>query len=230
MTAAPWPRTSLQTGWGHIGATLGPQTIRSERTTPDTNSSASFQHTDQTWPSAPGRQRGVAAARSAAWPQRARCPRLHMSQPVNVTCWHQTADASPEWKLRATLTRRLNAGAAPPVEVAVWESPDQGDDGAPGRVQGEDHGDTPAVKVENVADDGSQREVEGGDHRFPLRLDHRGQQPPVDPAAQDRGRRQDLPGRLVQRRRPSPQGLDQGRGPRRCTRPSRGPPTRHQGG
>ena len=34
MTAAPWPRTSLQTGWGHIGATLGPQTIRSERTTP----------------------------------------------------------------------------------------------------------------------------------------------------------------------------------------------------
>jgi hypothetical protein len=22
--AAPWPRTSLQTGWGHIGATLGP--------------------------------------------------------------------------------------------------------------------------------------------------------------------------------------------------------------
>ena len=23
--------------------------------------------------------------------QRARCPRLHMSQPVNVTCWHQTA-------------------------------------------------------------------------------------------------------------------------------------------
>ena len=27
--AAPWPRTSLQTGWSHIGATLGPQTIRS---------------------------------------------------------------------------------------------------------------------------------------------------------------------------------------------------------
>jgi hypothetical protein len=66
---------------GHIGATLGPQTIRSERTTPDTNRSESFQHTDQIWPSAPGRQRGVAAARSAAWPQRARCPRLHMSQP-----------------------------------------------------------------------------------------------------------------------------------------------------
>jgi hypothetical protein len=34
VTAAPWPRTSLQTGWGHIGATLGPQTITSERTSP----------------------------------------------------------------------------------------------------------------------------------------------------------------------------------------------------
>jgi hypothetical protein len=67
VTAAPWPRAPLQTGWGHIGATLGPQTITSERTTPDANGSASFQHTDQTWPSAPGRQRGVAAARSAAW-------------------------------------------------------------------------------------------------------------------------------------------------------------------
>jgi hypothetical protein len=66
------------------------------------------------------------------------------------------------------------------VEVAVWESPDQGDDGAPGRVQGEDHGDTPAVKGENVADDGSQWEVEGGDHRVPFQLDHRGQPPPFD--------------------------------------------------
>ena len=55
------------------------------------NGSASSQLTDQIWPSAPGRQRGVAAARSAAWPQHARCPRLHMSQPVNVTCWHQAA-------------------------------------------------------------------------------------------------------------------------------------------
>jgi hypothetical protein len=42
---------------------------------------------------------------------------------------------------------------------AAVESPDQDDDGAPGRVQGEHHGDTPAVKVENVADDGIQREV-----------------------------------------------------------------------
>jgi hypothetical protein len=33
----------------------------------------------------------VAAARSAAWPRRARCLRLQMSQPVNLTCWHQTA-------------------------------------------------------------------------------------------------------------------------------------------
>jgi hypothetical protein len=55
------------------------------------------------------------------------------------------------------------------------------------------------MKVENVADDGIQREVEGGDHRFLLQPDHRGQQPPVEPAAQDRGRRQDLPGRVVQR-------------------------------
>jgi hypothetical protein len=82
------------------------------------------------------------------------------------------------------------------------------------------------VKVENVADDDSQREVEGGDHRFVLEFDHRGQPPPVDPAAQDRGRRQDLPGRVVQRLRASPQGLDQGRGPRRRARPIRGPPAR----
>src|SRR4029453_17341045 len=58
------------------------------------------------------------------------------------------------------------------------ESPDPGDDGAPWPVQGEDHGDTPAVKVENVADDGIQWEVEGGDHRLLLRLDHGGQSPP----------------------------------------------------
>jgi hypothetical protein len=75
VTAAPLPRTPLQTGWGHIGATLGAQTITSERTTPDANGSASFQHTDQTWPSAPGRQRGVAAARSAAWPHPTRLVR-----------------------------------------------------------------------------------------------------------------------------------------------------------
>jgi hypothetical protein len=106
------------------------------------------------------------------------------------------------------------------------ESPDQGDDGAAGRVQGEHHGDTPAVKVENVADDGTQREVEGGDHRLPLQPDHRGQRPPVDPTAQDRGRRRDLPGRVVQRLRPSPQGLHTGRGRGRCARPIRGPPTR----
>ena len=55
----------------------------------------------------------------------------------------------------------------------------------------------------------NQREVEGGDHRFPLHPDHRGQRLPVDPAAQDRGGRQDLLGRVVQRLRPSSQGLDQ---------------------
>jgi hypothetical protein len=70
----------------------------------------------------------------------------------------------------------------PACGPAAVESPDQGDDGAPGRVQCEHHGDTPAVKVENMADDGIQREVEGGDHRLLLRLDHRGQQPPLDPA------------------------------------------------
>jgi hypothetical protein len=63
------------------------------------------------------------------------------------------------------------------------------------------------VKVENVADDAIQREVEGGDHRVPFQPDHRGQQPPVDPAAQDRGRRRDLPGRVVQRLPASPPGL-----------------------
>lgn len=108
------------------------------------------------------------------------------------------------------------------------KSPDQGDDGAPSRVQCEHHGDTPAVKVENVADNGNQREVEGGDHRFPLQPDHRGQQPPVEPAAQDRGRRQDLPGRVIQRLRPSSQGLDQVRGSGGA--PIRGPPARHRGG
>jgi hypothetical protein len=65
------------------------------------------------------------------------------------------------------------------------------------------------VKVENVADDDSQRQVEGGDQRLLLQPDHRGQPPPVDPAAQDRGRRQDLPGRVVQRRHPSAQGSTQ---------------------
>ena len=68
------------------------------------------------------------------------------------------------------------------------------------------------MKVENVADDGIQREVEGGDHRFLLQLYHRGQHPPVEPAAQDRGRRQDLPGRVVERLRASRQGLDEGLG------------------
>ena len=63
-----------------------------------------------------------------------------------------------------------------------------------------------------MADDGIQREVEGGDHRLLLRLDHRGQQPPVDPAARDRGRRQDLSGRVVERLRQSPQGLHPRRG------------------
>jgi hypothetical protein len=67
------------------------------------------------------------------------------------------------------------------LQLAVWESPDPGDDAAPGRVQGEHHGDTPAVKGENVADDGSQWKVEGGDHRLLLQLDPRSQQPPVEP-------------------------------------------------
>jgi hypothetical protein len=127
-------------------------------------------------------------------------------------------------KLRATLTRRLNAGAAPPAEVAVRESPDPGDDGAAGRVQGEHHGDSPAVKVENVADNGRQREVEGGDHRLLLRLDHRGQQPPVEPGGPG-PRPPPRPGGPC---RPAPapvtQGLGQGRGPRRRARPIRGPP------
>jgi hypothetical protein len=67
-------------------------------------------------------------------------------------------------------------------------------------------------------------------HRFPLQLDHRGQRPPVDPAAQDRGRRQGLPGRVVRRLRASPQGLHPGRGRRRRARPIRGPPARRRGG
>ena len=118
----------------------------------------------------------------------------------------------------------------PACGPAAVESPDQDDDGAPGRVQCEHHGDTPAVKVENVADDGIQREVEGGDHRLLLRLDHRGQQPPLDPAARDRGRRQDLSGRVVERLRQSPQGLHTRRGRGRHARPIRGPPPRHRGG
>ena len=62
---------------------------------------------------------------------------------------------------------------------------------------------TPAMKAENVADNGIQRKIEGGDHRLLhlLQLYHRGQHPPVEPAARDRGRRQDLPGRVVDRRR-----------------------------
>ena len=59
---------------------------------------------------------------------------------------------------------------------------------------------TPAMKAENVADNGIQRKIEGGDRRR-LLLYHRGQHPPVEPAARDRGRRQDLPGRVVDRRR-----------------------------
>jgi hypothetical protein len=68
------------------------------------------------------------------------------------------------------------------------------------------------MKVENVADDGIQREVEGGDHRWLLQLCHRGQHPPVEPAAWDRGRRQDLPGRVVERLPASRQRLDEGLG------------------
>jgi hypothetical protein len=82
------------------------------------------------------------------------------------------------------------------------------------------------VKGENVADDGIQWEVEGGDHRLLLQLDHRGQRPSVDAVAQDRGRRQDLVGRVVQRLRASPQGLYPGRGRRRRARPIRGLPVR----
>jgi hypothetical protein len=54
-------------------------------------------------------------------------------------------------------------------------------------------------EVENVADDGIQREVEGDDHRFPPPTPPSRPRSPVEPAAQDRGRRQDLPGRVVQR-------------------------------
>src|SRR4029453_16768980 len=131
---------------------------------------------------------------------------------------HQTAWVSLDGHLPAALTGLLNAGHKTAHSRPAagggrnLESPDPGDDGAPGPVQGEYHCDTPAVKVENVADDDSQREVEGGDHRFPLEFDHGGQPPPVDPAAQDRGRRRDLPGRGVPRPRSSPQGLDQGGG------------------
>ena len=151
-----------------------------------------------------------------------------MSQPVNVTCLHQTADVSPEREAQGnphTTPQRGRSGAGGgrlsgnhPIRVTTVHP-------AGSRVRTTVT--PPAVKVENVADDGSSgRSSAGGDHRLPLQLDHRGQQPPVDPAAQDRGRRRDLPGRLVQRRRPSPQGLDQGRGPRRCARPIRGPPAR----
>lgn len=96
---------------------------------------------------------------------------------------------------------------------------------------GEHHGDTPAVKVENVADNGVSRQIEGGDHRLLLRLDYRGQWPPVDPAAQDRGRRQDLPDRTVsssaclRHLRASTQDGDGG-----GARPIRGPPVRPRGG
>jgi hypothetical protein len=152
-----------------------------------------------------------------------------MSQPVKVSCWHQTADVSPERKLRATLTRRLNTGAAPPVEVAVWESPDPGDDGAPGRVQGEDHGDTPAVKVENVADDGKQREIEGG--RRPPRP------PPVRPSQPAAARRPGGPEPRPGPARPShpaPTPVTAGPPPRTgaaAVRPTlRGPPARPRGG
>jgi hypothetical protein len=86
------------------------------------------------------------------------------------------------------------------------------------------------MKVENVADDGIQREVEGGDHRFLLQLYRRGQHRPVEPAAQERGRRQDLPGRVVERLRASRQGLDEGLGSGGAPDPVRGPPTRHRGG
>jgi hypothetical protein len=112
-----------------------------------------------------------------------------------------------------------------PAEVAGWNHPIRVTTVHPAgsRVSTTGH---PAVKVENVADDDSQREVEGGDHRLLLQPDHRGQPPPVDPAAQDRGRRQDLPGRVVLRRRPSPQGLRPGRGRRRRAQPIRGPPPR----
>jgi hypothetical protein len=122
--------------------------------------------------------------------------------------------------------------------VAAWNHPIRVTTAHPGRVQGKHHGDTPAVKVKNMADESIQREVEGGDHRLPLRLDHRGQPPPVDPAAQDR-RRRDPPGPGVQRLGPSPQGLHPGRAaaarptdPRSTPSPPRRPPAprpgRHQ--
>jgi hypothetical protein len=50
------------------------------------------------------------------------------------------------------------------------------------------------------------------------------------PGGPDRGRRQGLPGRVVQRLRRSPQGLHPGQERRRRARPIRGPPTRRRGG
>jgi hypothetical protein len=61
--------------------------------------------------------RSRAAARSAAWPQRARCPQLHMSQPINVPCRHQPARVALDANLTPILTwrplRLLNASRTP---------------------------------------------------------------------------------------------------------------------
>jgi hypothetical protein len=100
---------------GHIGATLGPQTIRSERTTPDTKwfGILPAHRSDLAIrPRSPARS-GRCPIGSVA-PQRARCPRLHVSQPVNVTCLHQTADVSPEREAQGnphTTPQRGRSGA-----------------------------------------------------------------------------------------------------------------------
>jgi hypothetical protein len=103
--------------------------------------------------------------------------------------------------------RNPRSAEQPPAGVAVWNHPIRV---TTVHLVGSSVSTTVRIgvgEVENVADDGIQREVEGDDHRFLLQLHHRGQRPPVEPAAQDRGRRQDLPGRVVQRCA-SRQGLD----------------------
>jgi len=50
--------------WGHMGATSGPRTTRSQRTTTVTSGSASSQLTGQTWPSAAGCHRRSALSRA----------------------------------------------------------------------------------------------------------------------------------------------------------------------
>jgi hypothetical protein len=62
---------------------------------------------------------------------------------------------------RGSPARRTAAGGG-----GRLKSPDQGDDRSPGRVQCEHHGHT-GGEVENLADDGIQREVEGDDPPLP---------------------------------------------------------------